>query len=373
MSNDINDYLRVFTRLENPIFLSIFIIFIFILTVYAFVKYIIIPLKKGHLIERKKLEQQNLRNLALFSELSPDPLWRLDINGRIIAANGAAKELFPAEILTGRFIHDVLKAPIDLFAQKGNFTFQNKNYSYHLRRLEPDDLILLYQRDITESVEYEKKLKEVSKYAQDKVELERQRIAVELHDGIGQNLSLAKLKLFKYIKSNHHQNEPEDLTGMNNILDNAIGELKQISYNLKPRVLDEMGFAPALRCLCEDTSRQSGIKIKSEIVGPVIRLPKSIEASLYRIIQEAISNIIKHSHADECRVRLKYSSKKLFLSISDNGIGFDPESTEINKKSLGLFNMKQRVEEMDGSFKIESIPGQGTILFVEINIRTNDE
>lgn len=364
--SSINDYLNVFTNIYNPIFISIFLVFILIVTTYGFIKFVVRPLKNAHQYEKERLEQKNLKILALFAEVSPDPLFRLNMGGLIIDANKAAKELSENEII-GKPIHDLLPLKLNGSSFKGRLSIFNRDYSYYLKRFEQDGFLLLYLRDITEVIEYERRLKEVAKYAQNKVELERQRIALELHDDVGQNLSLAKLKVFNFLKKHSEFNNCEEITSLNEILDHSINDLRQIAYNLKPRVLDEMGFAPAVISLCSDITKDTGLVVQTEIQGKVIRLPKSVEASLYRITQEGLCNIIKHAKATECKIMLKYNHDKVKLIISDNGIGFDSENREINNKSLGLFNMRQRIEELNGCFKIETAPGQGTILFVEVN------
>lgn len=370
---ELEEYISVFTRIGNPIYLAIFIIFVFCITVYLFLRYIIIPLQRSHRTEKETLEKKNLQLLALFAELSPDPLLRLDMNGYIIDANNAANQLSSGEDIKGMFIDNIIHSKINLKKDfqgesfQGIHEIQNRSYSFYIKKIPTEEIVLLYLRDITDSLEYEKKLKEVMRFSQDQLENERQRIAIELHDGVGQNLSLSRLILFNLIKKYNNIIQPEELSRLNNILDNAIKELKNISYNLKPRVLDEMGLAPAIIVLCNSVDKESGIKIHSDIKGMMFRLPSLIEANLYRITQEAISNVIKHAGASQCIIHLEYNPGYIKLIISDDGIGFNYHAHQnTNKKSLGLFSIRQRVENMNGKFIIESAPGQGTILYIDI-------
>lgn len=372
IGTEVDEYKEIFTDLQNPIFVSIFILIILAITIFSIVKYFLVPIKISHKTEKELLEQKNLKLLALFAEVSPDPLLRLDLEGYIIDANNAAKIIDSSNNIIGKNISDVLPIDIKSLHSNGTLSLLGREYSYYLKVIESENIILLFLRDITETVEYEKKLKHLSKSTQDEVELERQRIAFELHDGVGQNLLFAKVKLFNLMKKQHNKNSDE-IKSLYTVLEKVINEIRRISYNLKPRVLDEMGFAPALISLCSDVSKETGINIQDDIQGKVTRLPKLIEASLYRVTQEAIVNVVKHSRATECIVQLKYENEIVKMTISDNGVGFDQDEINMKTKSSGLFHMRQRIEDLNGSITIDSVPGQGTILFIEINTRTLDE
>jgi|GEM_PF-4621470 len=369
--NEIREYLIVFTQIDNPIYLAIFVTLILTTTIYYFVKYVLIPQQIFHLKEKAKLEKKNKELLALFAELSPDPLFRLDTKGFVLSANKAASQLLESKKLKGIYIDDLLGAKINLqenldgSSLREVYNINERSYSMYSRQISADNIILLYMRDITDSLNYESKLKELMTLSQDKVEEERQRIAYELHDGVNQKLSLVKVKLVQ-LKLNNNIINTDNLDPIVEMQENAIDELKTISYKLKPRVLDQMGLAPALRDLCQNAA-VPGLKLSLEHRGKETRLPSHIESNLYRISQEAINNVIKHAKAQECLLHLEICDDRTRLVISDDGIGFSLEKVQkSNTRSLGLYSIKQRVERMKGKLVIETAPEQGTLLFIEI-------
>lgn len=373
---NINNYLKLFTKIENPIYISLFIIFVIIITTVFFIKYVIVPKEKQFKWEKEQLELKNIRLLALFSELNPDPLIRLNLKGEIIQLNNAANLLMPSENILGKHISILIPA------FKNNYGFMNTNsvpqiyeinekkFSVYVKRITEMQIIFLFLRDITEITAYQDKLKEFSILSQKILEEERERIAYELHDSIGQNLSLTRILFYNLLKKYCKGIEADEIKSLMNIINSAINELKNISYNLKPRVLDQMGLAPAIIALCDKISPESNLKIKSDIKGKVTRLPALTETNLYRIVQEAINNVIKHAHATECTIRLEFDTTVVKLIIADDGIGISNTILPMNNKtsSLGLFNMKQRVDNLNGKFNIETVSNQGTIIFIEIPI-----
>ena len=375
--HNLADYLRLFGKLENPIYISIFILLLIILTIYFFIKYVLLPREKIHREERDKLEIKNLQLLSLFSEFSPDPLIRLDNNGNILQVNHAARILNPSSNLIGENISSLIPSINNSYKKTefkesnlGFFKIGEKSFSAYIKNIPAMEMQLLYLRDITDSLDHEKKLKEITQRSIEDIEEERTRIAYELHDGIGSNLSLVRIKLFDLSKKYSSYINKEEFENVINLMDTSFNDLKTISYNLKPRVLDEMGLSPSIIELCNSLSKESGINISANITGKIVKLPGSTETSLYRISQEAINNVIKHAKATECSINIEFSSNKIKMIIADDGIGFNKKNYINNSKnkSLGLFNMKNRVENLNGIFKVNSQPGQGTIIFIEIPI-----
>lgn len=371
---EIHNLLKLFTKIENPIYISLFITFVIIITTIFFIKYVIIPKERQFQHEKEQLELKNIQLLALFSELNPDPLIRLNLNGEIIQMNNAAKLLMHSENIIGKHISILIPAFINnsIFMNADSIPqihdIKEKKFSVYIKRIPEMQIIFLFLRDITEITDYQAKLKEFSIFSQKILEEERERIAYELHDSIGQNLSLSRILFYNLLKKYCKGIEHEEIKSLMNIINSAINELKNISFNLKPRVLDEMGLAPAVIALCDNISPKSNLKIKSDIKGKVTRLPSYTETNLYRIVQEAINNVIKHAHATECTIRLEYDTTVVKLIIADDGIGINNTVLLQNNKknSLGLFNMKQRVDNLNGKFKIETVPKKGTIIFIEI-------
>ncbi|MBP7497391.1 MAG: HAMP domain-containing protein [Bacteroidales bacterium] len=183
-------------------------------------------------------------------------------------------------------------------------------------------------------------------------ELERKRLSRELHDGLGQSLIALKMKLESV--SDADINELLKInTETKEGIDNIINEIRRISNNLLPAVLDKLGIINALKSLCNDIRDNSGLNICFENDLNTIKFSDLQKMYIYRIVQEALNNIVKHSSATEAKVILKHTDKGLLLNISDNGKGFDIEKI-IKHSSGGLVNMRERTTLLKGSFKIDS-------------------
>jgi len=197
-------------------------------------------------------------------------------------------------------------------------------------------------------------------------ELERQRLSRELHDGIGQSLIAIKMKLdsLSYLQETEIKTQ---LEGIKRQFDQIIDEIRRITTDLMPPVLDEFGLVIALFNLCEDTSRASGIQIKFEHRAKTDTWNKKIQTYLYRIIQEAIHNIVKHSSAKQAYIKLQGDIDDIYLSIQDNGIGFKTILAKTDSQSgHGLHNIKERVKLLRGTFDLKSAPGKGTLMQIKV-------
>ncbi|MFT5899473.1 MAG: two-component system NarL family sensor kinase [Glaciecola sp.] len=197
---------------------------------------------------------------------------------------------------------------------------------------------------------------------------ERRHFSRELHDGIVQILISIKYSLeatARYIgKAN--MDKPEQLTKAENNLSTAIQEIRRISHHLHPRILDELGLSAALEALANEFTERSAVIVK--IVKPAARklLPDNINTSLYRVVQEALTNIEKHAKATQVAITFEFQNNWLTLSISDNGCGFDQEKQEAKPlHGIGLRNLAERIEYHSGRFTVESNPS-GTSIEVMI-------
>ncbi len=382
MPDEFQEYLKLFSSLGNPVYFSIlltFILFIFIIFVY---KYIIAPLRKKHLKEKQELELKNIKLMALFAELDPNPLIRVDQNGIIIHSNDAAKILekdFPIE---GKNVKEILTSinfSINEYIENDKSiviteTVNNKFYYIHFRGISYLNIAQIYFDDLTERKMFEEelkssqnKLRELSIHLRDTLEDERQRISRELHDSIGQNLHLIRMKLKNngIPKDNILYKEKDILL---NSIEISINELKEIIYNLRPKILDEMGIGVALKTLIQKISENTGIHGSVDITGQESRLDSKLELTLYRLTQEALNNILKHSMAKEFNIQLIFKNDSVKLLISDDGVGFDINNISKEKYSsgFGLLNMQERIQSYNGQLKIDSSPGSGTITIIEI-------
>ncbi|HOX83223.1 MAG TPA: sensor histidine kinase [Chryseolinea sp.] len=197
-------------------------------------------------------------------------------------------------------------------------------------------------------------------------ENERARVAKDLHDGLGQLLSAAKLSLTAVSLPS------DDMQGqlLNNsiqVLDQATQEVRSISHNLMPVALMELGLKEALEDMILKINESKLLNIQFLIEGIEARLPAPIEVAVYRIIQEVINNMIKHSRADRIEVNVLAKGNTLHLSISDNGVGFEKEMIT-KSKGLGWKSVFSRIAMLKGNIEVDTQPGKGTNINIQFAI-----
>jgi two-component system sensor histidine kinase UhpB len=147
--------------------------------------------------------------------------------------------------------------------------------------------------------------------------------------------------------------------------------VRELSHALRPTMLDELGLVPTLRWYVTRYAERLGIQVELEAVGLEERLPTEIETALYRIAQEALTNIAKHAQARHVQLRLSYQASQVTASIEDDGVGFDVQkkmTVDATGAGAGLFGMRERVTVFGGSLTIQSRPEQGTRLLIELPI-----
>ncbi len=380
MGEELNEYIKLLFSLNDPIYYSILFTVIIFMLIYLFFKQIIFPLQRKHINETSALELKNAKLMALFAELDPDPVIRTDMDGKIIYTNDSAKHLVSSGDITGKLINEIIP-PIDIpiidyitTDRSVSFLFNsgNANFSVLFRGISSLKIAQLYFHDITEKIENEKKLKSFSGSLQNKIEQERQRIAGELHDGIGQDLLLLKMDLINNYNSEIKNGDGKEfLKGSINSLQKIIAELNVILFNLMPTTLKDMGLGPSLASMVNKINATGYIKGSLNIIGLNQRLNDKLEINLYRIIQEALSNIIKHSKANEFSIQFINKNKRIKILISDDGTGIP----NVIKKQpgFGLINMKERVEYFNGIFKIETSEKNGTLLVIDIPLENKND
>ena len=197
-------------------------------------------------------------------------------------------------------------------------------------------------------------------------ENERQQIARELHDEAGQALTSLKVALrLLELQSGDPSKVQEIVVQVRQQLDALMYELHRLAANLRPAILDQFGLIPAIQQHLESVNEIYGLKVHFADIGIENRLPHNLEINLYRMVQEALTNVIRHSQATQVDILLELHSNRLILIIEDNGVGFDP-TIEQKGGGLGLFGMLERTEMLGGHLVIESKPGKGTTLYIEI-------
>ncbi|WP_419700431.1 tetratricopeptide repeat-containing sensor histidine kinase [Mucilaginibacter sp. NFX135] len=192
-------------------------------------------------------------------------------------------------------------------------------------------------------------------------EQERQRVARDLHDGLGGMLSGIKIKLSGQAKAAGHQ----ELDGVILQLDHSVAELRRIARNMMPESLLRLGLETALRDLCESLmSEQTKIKFQAYDIRK--DMPAVIQANIYRIVQELLSNAVRHAEASNIILQCSQNNDIFLITIEDNGIGFDVK-TALDAEGIGFSNIKNRVDYMKGKMDIESAINEGTVINIELN------
>jgi len=204
-------------------------------------------------------------------------------------------------------------------------------------------------------------------------EEERRHIARELHDEAGQALTALRWELTALEEAlpEHHTEVKERIESLRQLTEQVMEDLHQLTARLRPAVLDELGLVAALISYADDCSARFPFTVDVEVTGRRRRLPPEIETTLYRIAQEALTNVAKHAQATHARIRLHLDEEKVHLSISDDGRGMDVKMAQRAAacgKGWGLAGICERVQLVGGHLDLRSSPGAGTDLAVQVPI-----
>src|SRR5664279_41438 len=195
---------------------------------------------------------------------------------------------------------------------------------------------------------------------------ERQRIARELHDSTSQSLTSLLVGLQNLKGASSPAALSDRIDELRGIIGNTLEEVRTIAWQLRPTMLDDLGLMSALQRHIDDFQHRYGVKVDLLMTGVEQRLPLEMETSIYRIAQEALTNIARYAHASSASVIIDRHGDNLRIIVEDNGVGFDPESVKRQGTSLGLQGIRERAALFGGRLDIESALEQGTTLYVEL-------
>ncbi len=200
-------------------------------------------------------------------------------------------------------------------------------------------------------------------------ELERARIAGDIHDSLGASLAAIKFRADSLIQESHRCGNHVLTSGLdtiNRMVQENIDEVRRLQQNLRPPLLDDLGILTTVEWFCREfQTTYPDIRIEKLIDSKEEEVPQSLKIVIFRIIQEALSNVAKHGRADLVDLSLEKSNGKIELSVRDNGQGFDVNkvlSEEDSRRGLGLTRMKERTIHSGGTFTIDSAKGKGTVI-----------
>jgi PAS domain S-box-containing protein len=326
-----------------------------------------------------------------------DGIITIDHEGRMIELNSAAEKIFAHSrtMLIGENVLEVVpqsfrpwfkngldncfageKGPIqgsriEMPALRADGSRFSAEFTITRIRLTGLPMFTIYIRDITQHKRAEAELRSLPQRIIKAQEAERSRIAQELHDGINQLIASVKMRLHK-VEGSLPDLKPaarEILHRCDRLLVKVLEENRRIAHNLRPTDLDHLGLAAACSSFCGEVQSRTNLKIECRLISPSQRLLPVVELHLFRIVQEAINNIEKHAQAKAVKLELWLQRDSLFLTIQDDGQGFDPKTLKAGKKirhGLGLTNMRERALSLGGTYEIKSAPGQGTTISVSV-------
>jgi signal transduction histidine kinase len=200
------------------------------------------------------------------------------------------------------------------------------------------------------------------------IEQDRRQTAHELHDGVGQSLTLliSGLRSAKVCRANEECNGR--VNDFQRLAEDALTDVRRLSLGLRPSLLDDLGLAPALERLVDDVRVHHPMQVSldaAEVAG--LRLPDEVATAVFRIVQEALSNIMKHSQAKRATIRVRSSNENVLAEVADDGCGIEPAIVSSPPAGhLGLRGMHERASLLGGKFTLDSAPGRGTRITVTI-------
>ena len=369
---------------QTPLFkivASILVLLVFISLHYLRVWYV---------LRRDRQLRQLLEKYHLLFDNSPVPMWVaepgsyrfLDVNEAAIQHYGYSKKEFLDMTLKDirpdeevEFFLQAFEKRPEKLVSAGVFKHRKKDgtpidvdiYSgviFHNNKSSRLAIII----DITEKLKYEKRLQELSAYLENIREEERTNMSREIHDELGQQLTIIKMDVGWLNKNMGIPAEgiaKQKIQGLLNLLDEAVRTVRRISSDLRPSLLDDLGLVAALEWQLGEFEKRSGIKTSFIESGEQVELPDSVSIGLFRIFQESLTNVARHADAKNLKVSLERKNNSFVLNVTDDGIGFDKYKIA-GKRTLGLLGMKERTAIIGGTYDIISAPDKGTTVLVTI-------
>lgn len=332
--------------------------------------------------QREEMLRQSEEHLRVLISNVDDVILTIDQDGTILSVNNPKQGIVHADII-GASVYDLmteqqseqvaaqLKEAIangESFEQTTRFKGPDGTTEWYMTKYCPisaSDMVVAVSRNITHLKESELQHMNGITLGQ---EQERRRLGAELHDGVGQILSSIALELSQ-MRQNLSCNEDvrDRMAELSSRVNEAINEIRNISHDLMPGVLESFGLADAIREICRGTEIRTDIRFHFNPVDLLEEYPSQLEIHVYRIAQELISNTVKHAYCSNVHVNLIDHGDLLTLSVEDDGIGFDTKSPS---NGIGLGNIRARVGILGGTLSVESSNTSGTLVSIELPKQT---
>jgi PAS domain S-box-containing protein len=250
--------------------------------------------------------------------------------------------------------------PTRAFTEQGKRVYLHVVFDVTDRRLAQEQLKASHEQ-----------LRRLSAHLESVREEEKNKIARDLHDSTSQVLASLHMYLEAAIETlpAGSDKSKELLRKAQTLSTTILDDIHRLIYELRPFVIDELGLEAAIHSMLENYLKFTSLKVHFTTSGQTTRLSPQLEIMLFRVIQEAFNNIVKHANARNAYLKLQYKKKSIKISIRDDGIGFNVQETRRPKipiQGLGLISMKERIELVNGSLVINSSPGSGTKIIIEV-------
>jgi signal transduction histidine kinase/ligand-binding sensor domain-containing protein len=235
---------------------------------------------------------------------------------------------------------------------------------------------LTYKQRLDKMEKEKQSQEEFSRRLIESQEDERKRVSSELHHTVAHDVLIAKNKAQMALKHKDDAGKMEQaLREITDLATSTMKDVRNISYNLHPHQLEQLGFTKSLKSIITEVSKSTEINFKFEIDDVDKLLKKEYEINLFRAIQESVTNVLKHSEAKDSFLKVSRSRDFVFIVLTDNGKGFDTKNFKLTdkKNGLGIKNISERIKLMKGEYKIESNPGKGTTVIYKIPIKDRNE
>jgi signal transduction histidine kinase len=274
-----------------------------------------------------------------------------------------------ATILSGLIIDYFFITP--LYQLGGNSDDLGRIFVFSIEGITLSLLIVSRRRSSDQIRESREELRALSTHLQTVTERERTRIAREIHDELGTQLTSLKFDVAwlrdRAARIDESSDERQKLSSMLKNIDGAIGSVRRIATELRPAVLDTLGLTAAIEWQAKDFQERTGIACNLGRMEEDLQLNDETSTAVFRVFQESLTNVARHAKATEVNVGVERIDGRLVMQIADNGRGLDP--TTINTvRSLGIIGMQERVRLLDGELTIHGLNGQGTTVHVEVPI-----
>ncbi|GFO64481.1 sensor histidine kinase [Geomonas paludis] len=218
-------------------------------------------------------------------------------------------------------------------------------------------------------LEHQKKMEALTQELSLTEERERERIAGELHDQVGQHLILVKLKLQWLANELTSEKEIVVAEEIDKLLSQSIQDIRSLTFQLRPPILANAGLGAAIKWLAEELRENYGLNFELTDDHTPLALRYEVRSSIFQAVREILLNVVKHSHCSLARIRLSSDAGRMQIEITDNGTGFDPDQVARKKSrsgGFGLFNLRKKIDYLGGEFRIETELGVGTRVFIVV-------